>query len=103
MALAGFFAGKRIPHEKLPLKVMAVSRCFRAEASSVQDEQGIYRVHSFTKVEMFAVCGPTQSADILDEFRRIEVDLFEKLNLHFVVLDMPPSELGASAYRYDVT
>lgn len=99
MALAGYFAGKRFQSETLPIKVMAVSRCHRAEISAKHAERGIFRVHSFAKVEMFSVCSPNQSETVLDEFRRIELDLFQKLNLHFVVLDMPPHELGASAYR----
>lgn len=100
MALGGYFAGKRFPIEKLPVKVMAVSRCHRAEAPTNKEEQGIFRVHSFTKVEMFSVCSPSQSEKMLDEFRQIQIELFKNLNLHFKVLDMPPSELGAPAYRY---
>lgn len=67
--------------------------------SGKEEEGGIYRVHSFTKVEMFSVCTPDQSENMLEEFRRIEIDLYTKLNLHFKVLDMPPCELGAPAYR----
>ena len=37
---------------------MAVSRCYRAESSKGQAEKGIYRVHHFTKVEMFALTPP---------------------------------------------
>lgn len=99
MALAGYFAGKRFQIETLPIRVMAVSRCYRAEVSAVQEERGLFRVHSFTKVEMFSVCSPNQSEQMLDEFRKIEIDLFKKLNLHFMVLDMPAYELGAPAYR----
>lgn len=101
MALAGYFAGSRL--DKLPKKVTAVSRCFRAETSKLQEEKGIYRVHQFTKVEMFSVCRPYQSESLLDEFRDIEIDLFKSLGLHFQLLDMPPNELGAPAYRkYDI-
>uniref|UniRef100_A0A182MFA0 serine--tRNA ligase n=1 Tax=Anopheles culicifacies TaxID=139723 RepID=A0A182MFA0_9DIPT len=103
MALAGYFAGRAIPVHQLPCKLMAVSRCYRAETSALQEEKGIYRVHQFTKVEMFAVCGRDQSATMLEEFRDIEVSLFDKLGLHFLLLDMPPCELGAPAYRkYDI-
>lgn len=101
MALAGYFAGSRI--ENLPKKVAAVSRCFRAETSKLQEERGIYRVHQFTKVEMFSVCRPSESENLLNEFRDIEIDLFKNLGLHFQLLDMPPGELGAPAYRkYDI-
>ncbi|XP_037044558.1 serine--tRNA ligase, mitochondrial-like [Bradysia coprophila] len=100
MALGGFFAGKRFHIDELPIRVMAVSRCHRAETSTAKEDKGvIFRVHSFSKVEMFSVCAPDQSESMLDEFKRIEIDLFSKLNLHFTVLDMPPCELGAPAYR----
>uniref|UniRef100_A0A182QL34 serine--tRNA ligase n=1 Tax=Anopheles farauti TaxID=69004 RepID=A0A182QL34_9DIPT len=103
MALAGYFAGRTLPLDQLPRRLMAVSRCYRAETSALQEEKGIYRVHQFTKVEMFAVCGPDQSATVLEEFRATEVALFETLGLHFLVLDMPPGELGAPAFRkYDI-
>ncbi|XP_017142243.1 serine--tRNA ligase, mitochondrial [Drosophila miranda] len=103
MALAGFFANKVLPEEELPLKVTAVSRCYRAETSGLQEEKGIYRVHQFTKVEMFAICTPAQSEAELEEFKNIEVDLFKQLGINFRLLDMPPCELGAPAYqKYDI-
>lgn len=103
MALAGYFAGSQLKTEDSPIKVTAVSRCFRAETSGLNEEKGIYRVHEFTKVEMFSVCHSTQSETILDEFRDIEISLFNKLGLHFKLLDMPPNELGAPAHRkYDI-
>uniref|UniRef100_A0A8D8H4W0 serine--tRNA ligase n=1 Tax=Culex pipiens TaxID=7175 RepID=A0A8D8H4W0_CULPI len=103
MALAGYFAGTVTEESRLPLKLTAVSRCFRAETSALHEEKGIYRVHQFTKVEMFSVCRPDQSEAMLEEFRDIEVDLFDALGVHFQLLDMPACELGAPAYRkYDI-
>ncbi|XP_030369498.1 serine--tRNA ligase, mitochondrial [Scaptodrosophila lebanonensis] len=103
MALAGYFANKVLDEEELPLKVTAVSRCFRAETSSLQEEKGIYRVHQFTKVEMFAICTPQQSEIELEEFKNIELALFKQLGINFRLLDMPPCELGAPAYqKYDI-
>lgn len=43
MALGSYFADRTIPVDTLPLKVAAVSRCYRAETSNVQEEKGIYR------------------------------------------------------------
>lgn len=101
MAIAGYFAGKTVGPRAV--RTMAVSRCYRAETSGLQEEKGIYRVHNFTKVEMFAVCHPAESEAMLNEFRDIEIGLFEGLGLHFKLLDMPPCELGAPAYRkYDI-
>ncbi|GAB0086121.1 Seryl-tRNA synthetase [Sergentomyia squamirostris] len=103
MALAAYFSGEIHPEDLLPLKVMAVSRCYRAEVSGTQEERGIYRVHQFSKVEMFGVSHPDKSDDLLEEFKNIQVDLFRELGLHCQILDMPAVELGAPAYRkYDI-
>ncbi|XP_015523138.1 serine--tRNA ligase, mitochondrial [Neodiprion lecontei] len=99
MAIAGKLAGARLSLEHLPLKYAAVSRCYRAEASSIIAERGLYRVHQFTKVEMFVCCQPHQSAELLNELQSIEEELFSSLGIHFKVVDMPPHELGAPAYR----
>lgn len=50
MALAGYFQDRIIPEDQLPLKVAAVSRCYRAETSSIAEERGIYR--SFRKFSL---------------------------------------------------
>ncbi|CAG9838156.1 unnamed protein product [Diabrotica balteata] len=103
MALAGYFAGETLSEEDLPKKVAAVSRCYRAETSSVAEERGIFRVHEFTKVEMFLVTTPELSDQALEEIRSWEEERYKSLGLHFQVLDMPPHELGAQAYRkYDI-
>ncbi|KAG8327526.1 seryl-tRNA synthetase [Homalodisca vitripennis] len=103
MALAGYLMNKELSQDELPLRLAAVSRCFRAETSRTSDERGIYRVHQFTKVEMFGVSEPEKSSELLEEFREFEERHFASLGLHLRVLDMPPHELGAQAYRkYDV-
>lgn len=103
MALAGYFAQKVLPEKQLPLKVAAVSRCYRAETSGLHEEKGIYRVHQFTKVEMFAVTTPAQSEATLEQFKEIEIAMFKELGINFRLLDMPPCELGAPAYqKYDI-
>lgn len=103
MALAGHYAGRRLSKSAGPHRVMATSRCYRAETSGLQEERGIYRVHAFTKVEMFGVCDAAESDGLLEEFRSVQERLFERLGLPCRVLDMPPAELGAPAYRkYDI-
>lgn len=52
---------------------------------------------------MFSVCTESQSERMLDSFKDMETTLFTNLNLSFRLLDMPPIELGASAYqKYDI-
>ncbi|XP_049785462.1 uncharacterized protein LOC126188062 [Schistocerca cancellata] len=99
MALAGYLANAVFEESALPEKLAAVSRCYRAETSSIAEERGIYRVHQFTKVEMFAVTNQTSSAELMSEFCHLQEHLFSSLGLHTRTLDMPPHELGAAAYR----
>ncbi|KAL1509502.1 hypothetical protein ABEB36_004221 [Hypothenemus hampei] len=103
LALAGYLANQLIDETELPLKLCSVSRCYRAETSSTAEERGIFRVHEFTKVEMFVVSTPQQSDMILETIREQQEELFTALDIHFQVLDMPPHDLGAPAYRkYDI-
>ncbi|XP_014666884.1 PREDICTED: serine--tRNA ligase, mitochondrial-like [Priapulus caudatus] len=106
MALAGYHANRSFPLYSLPRQLQAVSRCFRAEVSHSLNEKGLYRVHQFTKVEMFGVTAAEagdESEKLLDEMLSIQKQLYKTLGLHFVVLDMPSHELGAAAYRkYDI-
>lgn len=103
MALAGSLMNKNISKDKLPLKLCSVSRCYRAEVSSIAEEKGIYRVHQFTKVEMFGACLPKDSENMALYFRNIQEELLQPLGLHYRVLDMAKHELGNQAYRkYDI-
>ncbi|OQR68038.1 serine--tRNA ligase, partial [Tropilaelaps mercedesae] len=110
MALAPLFKGKDILNnalehflalEQLPIKLCAVSRCYRAEVSTFKEEKGLYRVHQFTKVEMFGITeGSLERSQALQkEILNIQRALFSDLGLHFRVLDMPPADLGNPAYR----
>lgn len=103
MSIGGYFMNKNIQENELPMRIAAVSRCFRAETSRVSDERGIFRVHQFTKVEMFGLSHPEKSDELLEEFCSFEEEHFSSLGLHLQVLDMPLHELGAQAYRkYDI-
>ncbi|XP_011643408.2 LOW QUALITY PROTEIN: serine--tRNA ligase, mitochondrial [Pogonomyrmex barbatus] len=99
MSLASKLMNTTLSYDTLPLKLAAVSRCYRAEGSSTLDERGIYRVHQFTKVEMFVCCEPSQSEEVFQDLQNIQEELFSSLGLHFQIMDMPPFELGSSAYR----
>eukprot|EP01125_Pyxidicula_operculata_P020485 TRINITY_DN7583_c0_g1_i1.p1 TRINITY_DN7583_c0_g1~~TRINITY_DN7583_c0_g1_i1.p1 ORF type:complete len:472 (+),score=89.16 TRINITY_DN7583_c0_g1_i1:166-1581(+) len=87
-----------------PHKYVAFSHCFRAETGHRgRLSRGLYRVHQFSKVEMFMFCLPEDSERLHEEILQIEIDLLTKLGLHFRVLDMPKNELGGPAYRkYDI-
>lgn len=87
---------------ELPLKVVGVSRCYRAEAGARgADTKGLYRVHEFSKVEMFAWTTPDAEAttEVFDELLDIQTEILEGLGLRCRVLEMPSTDLGASASR----
>ena len=90
--------------QNLPLRLVALSHSFRAEAGARgTDTRGLYRVHQFSKAELFIVCSASQSEAMLEELRHVQEHIISSLGLPYRVLDMPSEELGASAYRkYDI-
>jgi len=102
MGISSLLENKVFAEEDLPIKLAAVTRCYRAETSSMEEEKGIYRVHTFTKVEMFGITANetgTESNELHMQFKQIQENLFSSLGLHFRTLEMPPVELGTSAHR----
>ena len=102
--LGGVYMDKLVSEAELPIKMAAFGHCFRTEAGAAGAAgRGLYRVHQFSKVEMFILCTPEQSNQLHDELLELEVEMFRELGLHFKVLDMPTGDLGAPAYRkYDI-
>jgi seryl-tRNA synthetase len=65
--LAGMWAGRRLPAENMPFRQVGFSHCFRTEVGSRGAEvRGLYRLHQFSKVEMFVVSSAAQSATLLE-------------------------------------
>jgi seryl-tRNA synthetase len=104
ITLGGMHKDKVFDELSLPLKYVGLSHCFRTEAGAPgRDTRGLYRVHQFTKVEMFAFTAPDQSEAIHQELRRIEESIFQGLGLPFHVIDTCTGDLGGPAYRkYDL-
>lgn len=104
ITLGGYHAGQIVDSEKLPIKMAGLSHCFRREAGAAgQYSRGLYRVHQFSKVEMFVYCKPEDSESIHQELRAIEEELFSGLEIPFRVVDTCTGDLGAPAYRkYDL-
>ena len=102
--LGGYYADQILSEEQLPIRLAGFSHCFRREVGAAGTEtRGLYRVHQFSKVEMFAITTPEQSEAMHEELRRIEESLFDALGLCYRVMDMPTEDLGNPAYRkYDI-
>ena len=98
--LAGFLTDEIVQDEELPIRLAGLSHCFRTEAGSHgRASRGLYRVHQFTKVEMFAFTTPVQSEGLHAEMLDIEERIFQGLGLPYRVVDICTGDLGGAAYR----
>ena len=100
ITLGGYHSDSVLEKSQLPIRYAGVSHCFRREAGAAgQFSKGLYRVHQFTKVEMFVYCIPEDSELIHEELRSIEEEIFSSLDIPFRVVDTCTGDLGAPAYR----
>jgi seryl-tRNA synthetase len=86
----------------LPIKMAGISHCFRTEAGAHgKATRGIYRVHQFTKIEMFGFTAPDVAASdaLHQEIVAIEEEIFQGLGIPYRVLDIASGDLGGPAYR----
>jgi seryl-tRNA synthetase len=98
--LAGSLADEIVDENELPIRLAGLSHCFRTEAGSHgRASRGLYRVHQFTKVEMFAFTTPEQSEELHAEMLDIEERIFQGLGLPYRVVDICTGDLGGAAYR----
>ncbi len=104
ITLGGMLADQTLDLEELPIKLCGLSHCFRTEAGAAgRASRGLYRVHQFSKVEMFAFTRPDQSSAIHEEMRDLECELFDELEIPYRVIDTASGDLGGPAYRkYDL-
>jgi seryl-tRNA synthetase len=102
ITLGGMHADEIIEEAKLPLKYVGLSHCFRTEAGAAgRASRGLYRVHQFTKIEMFAFTAGTLEASgaMHLELLRLEEEIFTELGIPYLVLDICSGDLGGPAYR----
>lgn len=104
VTLAGKHADEVIPEEKLPLKYLGYSHCFRQEGGAYgKYSKGLYRVHEFTKTEMFIYCLPEDSGQYLEYILKMEEKIYRSLELPYRVVEMCTGDLGAmAAKKYDI-
>jgi seryl-tRNA synthetase len=104
ITLGGMYRDQVLDETQLPLKYVGLSHCFRTEAGAPgRDTRGLYRVHQFTKVEMFVFCTPEESENHHRELLALEEEIFQGLGLPYHVIDTCTGDLGGPAYRkYDL-
>ena len=103
VALASLHAGEVLDGRTLPLRYAGFSPCFRREAGAAgRDTRGIFRVHQFDKVEMFAFVEPERGAEEHERLLAIEEELLAALQIPYRVVNIAVNDLGASAVKkYD--
>ena len=100
ITLGGAMHERIFEPDELPLKLCGISHCFRTEAGAHgRATRGLYRVHQFTKVEMFAYTLPEQSEDMHNHLLDLECELFDGLGVPYRVIDTASGDLGGPAHR----
>jgi seryl-tRNA synthetase len=100
ITLGGLHADAILQEDELPLRMAGVSHCFRTEAGAAgRESKGLYRVHQFTKVEMFVITRPEDSEAMHERLLAIEERVFQALELPYRVVDIAAGDLGAPAFR----
>jgi len=104
VALAAYHLGEILDEGDLPLRYAGYSSCFRREAGSYgKDLGGMFRVHQFDKVEMFAFTRPEDSWDEHERLLAIEEEIVRKLEIPYRVVNIAAGDLGgAAAKKYDI-
>ena len=104
IALTGYHMDEIIDEKDLPLFYAGFSACFRKEAGSAgKHTRGLFRVHQFNKLEMYAFCVPEQSKEIHEKIRAIEEEIWQELGIPYRVINIAAGDLGApAAKKYDI-
>ncbi len=104
ITMGGYHKDEVFEAAELPKKYVAISHCFRTEAGSYSKfSKGVFRVHQFTKIEMFVYTTPEQSEKTHQELLKIEEKIFKGLDIPFRVVDHCTADLGGPSYRtYDL-
>lgn len=104
ITMAGYHADELMEKDDLPKRYAAISHCYRKEAGAYgKYSKGLYRVHQFSKLEMFVYCREDQSEEFHQELIEIEEEIFQELGIPYHVLQMCTGDLGAiAAKKYDL-
>lgn len=104
VTLAGLHADEVLAKDKLPLSYAGYSHCFRVESGAYgKYSRGLYRVHQFTKVEMFVYSLPETSEEMHEKLLSLEEEFWQSLKIPYRVVKMCTGDLGAqAAKKYDL-
>lgn len=104
MPLTGLHSDEIIDEDKLPLLYAGISPCYRKEAGTYgKHTRGLFRVHQFNKLEMYALTLPEDSAAMHERIREIEEEIWQVLEIPYHIINIASGDLGApAAKKYDL-
>jgi seryl-tRNA synthetase len=104
LSITGYHMDEIIDEDKLPLFYAGFSACFRKEAGAAgKYNRGLFRVHQFNKLEMYAFCVPEQSREIHEKIRAIEEEIWQEIGIPYHIINIAAGDLGApAAKKYDI-
>ena len=104
MSLTGFHTGEILNEKDLPIFYAGYSPCYRKEAGTYgRHTRGLFRVHQFNKLEMYAYTLPEQSAEAHEKILAIEEEIYQELGIPYRVINIASGDLGAPASKkYDI-
>lgn len=102
--LTGYHADEIINEEKLPLFYAGYSPSYRKEAGTYgKHARGLFRVHQFNKLEMYAFTTPEQSKEVHEKLLSIEEEIWQSLRVPYHIINIASGDLGApAAKKYDL-
>ena len=104
MSITGYHMDEILDAKDLPMFYAGYSPCYRKEAGAAgKHTRGLFRVHQFNKLEMYAFTLPEQSKEVHEKIRGIEEEIWQELNIPYRVINIAAGDLGApAAKKYDI-
>lgn len=102
--LTGYHSDDIINEDSLPLFYVGLSPCYRKEAGTYgKHSRGLFRVHQFNKLEMYAFTTPEKSEEIHEKILAIEEEIWQTLGVPYHIINIASGDLGApAAKKYDL-
>jgi len=102
--LTGYHADEIIDEDKLPMIYAGYSPCYRKEAGTYgKHTRGLFRVHQFNKLEMYAYTLPENSVQMHETILSIEEEIWQAIGISYRVVNIASGDLGApAAKKYDI-
>lgn len=102
--LTGYHMDEILDEADLPKFYVGYSPSYRKEAGTYgKHARGLFRVHQFNKLEMYAFTLPEQSKDVHEKLLAIEEELWQSLEIPYHVINIASGDLGApAAKKYDI-